>query len=254
MFLCEGEEFNGQTMIYYDSHGRRFKRPVDRRLLDVVLKKLDGKPKAVVRSSGGLILVSPLTLIIYHRFPEAFDKKPEIRIRVRFRDFTGPEGPPGFCRVLTKDVLPEELEEGFSVELSNTQRFIVDFGSGPIPIFVFGCAQIGEESMACFIEWTDWEMITHGGGGNLIQRFRIPKDTLRFAPDYQTIHAAMVNYVRLKRSGADPIPENLKLGFRIDGPIGISTARLREHLAKTLHGKSEDTRDLDEFFRFMEKI
>jgi hypothetical protein len=67
---------NKYRLIYFDPRGQRHEILVRKNSIDAAIQKLDGKPKAISRSSGGLAALSSITTwLIPQRWPRKFASK-----------------------------------------------------------------------------------------------------------------------------------------------------------------------------------
>ena len=211
------------------------------------LKAFNKGPKAISRSSGGLIRAVPSQLVIYDRKGENGLTTPEVRIKVKFKDFrrdakgviVGSETVMG-----TKIVSPAEIVEPFSYNLDGQQRFLMDFGRGVIPVYVFryGINESGK-AMALFVEIDDVERVILGPEGKTVttQVYQASRDLLRYACSANRLgqdeyDLALENYRLQKESKVEPIPEVLKVGPTIEGPANLTYEDFRRFVSKAVKG------------------
>jgi len=268
LFMYNEGQTSMDTLVYFDNQGKRFEKQVRRSLMRDALEKLsDGKPKAVARSTGGLIAVRPMKLVLYSSLFDYPYENPEIRIRVRFKDFKANLGHPnssGCYTEMTKDVLPADILDGFSYELGESQRFILDFGHGLIPVHVYAFDKNPEnDTVAFFVEAHKVEILKGQNSILQVQRYAVPKDGLRRARDVeagqdfsQEFKDAMKNYKQLVNDGKGVIPEFMKVGDPIFVPKDAdykSLSRILERSPKE-QGSSESASEDDEILNYMSGI
>jgi hypothetical protein len=153
--IHQTNEGDMDRVVYYDSNGVCHEKQVSRRLLEQALQLFDGKPRAIRRSTGGIITAQPYKLVLYHSRLEG--STPELTIKVRFRDFSPPSTPSdlvsGDCKVMAKNVPVHELLNPFPFTIDENQKYVLDFGRGIIPIHVFTIINDpAGEKMALFVE------------------------------------------------------------------------------------------------------
>ena len=243
-FLLMQNERSIDKLIYYDQNGQKFEREINRGSIDLALQKFDGKSKAVIRSSGGMVKATPHQLVMYEE-PMLGENTPSVRIKVRFRDFKRDQK----GRVTeesyvtsTKIVPAEGVVESFDYGLEGGQRFVMDFGQGAIPIYVFryGADEYGR-IVSLFVEIEELERMEMASPGKimLVHPFRMERDAMRFArkPDgsgIDELDEARANYWRLKETGQTTVPSCLRLGTPIEVPTGLGRQEFRRLLAKEI--------------------
>jgi len=244
-FIVLGEESYDTRfrLVYFDPKGRRQEAFVKKTIFEAALAKLDGKPKAIARSSGGIVTAQPYQMVLYHCMSDSVGTGPELRIKVRFKDFARNEGEKmtsGTIATVTKNVLPEEILDPVKYDLKSNQRFLIDFGQGAIPITVFSfLAEPGGESVALFVESDSVERsIRERQGSRIItHRYRASRDVVRVLREGSTgqFEAAKANYERMKKAGIAAVPQSLQTGPTIDLPTGFSYQAVTEFLRRSMH-------------------
>jgi hypothetical protein len=244
--ILSGEKSSHQLrVIYFDPKGRRNEVFVRKSTLDFALSKIDGKPKAIARSTGGLVVAQPYQLVLYHCLQDSVSAGPEFRIKVRFKDFARTESEKmttGSVMTMTKSLLPEEIQDPIRFSLQEPQKYLLDLGQGVIPICVFSfISEPGGESVALFVETDVMERSIRENGGSKIpvQRYRVPKELIRVAPDMgkgaHDYDAARKNYERLKRLDTEIVPEAFQVGPTMELPTGGTYQDILEQLRRSTH-------------------
>jgi len=257
-FLLLQKEQDKEKLLYYDGDGNQFEKEIQRGLVDEALAKFDGTPKSVMRSTGGMVKAMPYQLVIYDPDIAAGQMHPEVRIKVKFKDFKkDAKGNylPHEYTIATKVLSPSEIQDSVSYNLQGSQRFVVDFGRGIVPIYVFRYAMNARgETLALFVELSDMEKIVDGAPGNRteVQAYQVSRDILRVAcaanrHGIDEYELAIANYKVQKESGTPVIPENLKFGFTVEGPTNLTARDFRRYVSRALNkqkfnGKESETR------------
>lgn len=249
-FLLMQNEKSGDKIVYYDQEGHKFERDVNRNAIDVALSKFDGNSKAVLRRSGGLAKATPHQLVMYDN-PDLGEKAPSVRIKVRFRDFKrdsrGRVNEEAYVTG-TKIVEAESVVEMFDYGLEGDQRFMVDFGHGNVPVYVFryGADECGR-IVALFVELEELERMEMASPGRVmhVHPFKMERDALRYAPipeagQVDELEIARKNYWNLKESGHQVIPSFLRIGPPLEVPTGQSRQEFRRYLAKAIRQHEPD--------------
>ena len=244
-------------VIYFDPRGIRHEKPIAQRILDEALAKLDGKPRAIRRSSGGITTAQPYQLVLFHTISDREDSTPELLVKVRFRDFKLNDGEfasTGQCMTLTKTVPIKDIVNPFTFTPEENQRFVLDFGKGIVPIHVFAFINDPNgERNAFFVEKKAIEFATRSAKGQkiAIQRYKVSRDVIRSTGGKETedqniktdFDKARDNFERLLRARLEPIPHALKAGGLVEIPTGLSLARLQEELRSTVHRFNREERE-----------
>lgn len=244
-FLLMQNNENVDKIVYYDQNGKRFEKRVEKDKIDLALRYFDGAPKSVVRSSGGMVKAVPHQLVIYDNNSNYGPSEPEVRIQVKFRDFKKDVMGniiPGEYVTRTKTVRPSEIRAGLEYRLEGEQRYMLDFGNGPIPVYVFRMARTKDgRTMALFVELDDMERVLLGKRGSRvsIQAYQIPRDMLR-EPKVEAngssaeYDRAVSNYQNMRMDNRLAIPEELKVGFGISCPTSLSYPDFRKFMSQRL--------------------
>jgi hypothetical protein len=245
-FIIMGDEdhSNQFRVVYFDPKGRRNEVFIRKSTLDFAMSKIDGKFKAIARTSGGVVMAQPYQLVLYHCLSDSVGIGPELRVKVRFKDFVHTESEKittGNTMTMTKSLLPEEILEPIAFDLKKPQKYLLDLGQGPIPISIFSfISEPGGESVALFVEpWAVEHSIRERSGSRFpIQRFRVPKDLIRVVRDAKgtaDFDRARKNYEQLRKTGGEIIPEGLQTGPTIELPTGLTYQGICEFLRRSTH-------------------
>ncbi len=244
-FIVLGEEDYGSRyrLVYFDPKGRRQEAFVKKSIFETALGKLDGSIKSIARSSGGIVPAQPYQMVLYHCMSDSVGTGPELRIKVRFKDFLRNEGEKttsGGIVTVTKNVLPEEVLDPVKYDIKNNQKFLIDFGQGAIPITVFSfLSEPGGDSVALFVESDAVERSIRERQGSrvLTHRYRVPRDVIRVVRDTHSgeFEAAKANYERIKKLRQTVVPTALQTGPTVDIPTGFSFQAVGEFLRRSMH-------------------
>ena len=266
-------------VMYFDPKGVRHEVSLRKSLLDAAISKLDGKPRAIARSSGGLVMAQPYQLVLHHCVAQGVDAGPELRVKVRFKELVRDERGrvnSGNAMTVTKNLLPEEVLEGIRYDLHSTQKFLVDFGQGPVPIAIFSfVSDSAGENQALFVEAESIEQAirTPAGKQIYVQRYKISKEMVRVVRDAEQakeiFSKARENSERIKKMGGNLIPDAFKVGEAIEIPSGMSYPAICDFFRQSTHRWNRqsteevtlseyDTRDegcvTSDFLLFMEPV
>jgi hypothetical protein len=232
-------------IIYFDPKGVRHEVIFRKSAIDSAIAKMDGKPRAISRSSGGIVMAQPYQLVLHHSVTDGLDIGPELRIKVRFKEFVRDERgkvSSGNVMTVTKNILPEEVLDEVSYDLKSTQKFLLDFGQGALPVAIFSfVSDAAGENQALFVEADAIERAirTPAGSKIQVQRFKVSKDLVRVVRDMEVapeiLGKAQANAERLKKAGGSGIPEALKVGEAIEIPTGMSYQAICEFLRQSAH-------------------
>ena len=232
-------------LIYFDPRGARHEVLVRKSTMDAAIQKLDGKPKAIARSTGGLASAQPYQLVIHHHVGDPTKMAPEIRIKVRFKEFAQNETGTltlGNVVTMTKNILPEEVFDEITYDLNASQKFLIDFGHGVVPVTVFGfVSDQSGENYALFVESESIERSIREGGGKTVSaaRYRVPKSLLRAVRDGENssllFEKARMNAERLRSMGQPVIPHSLQVGQPLEVPTGLTFAAIGDLLRRSVH-------------------
>src|SRR5690606_784546 len=95
----------------------------------------------------------------------------------------------GNIMTVTKNILPEEIQDELAYDLKSTQKFLLDFGQGTVPITIFSFVSdaVGE-NQALFVESDAIERAirTPSGSKILVQRYKVAKDLVRVVRNLET--------------------------------------------------------------------
>jgi hypothetical protein len=240
--LMHQKQQASDKLVYYDRKGHRFEKTVGRQEVDEALKVFDGAPRAVARSTGGIIRAIPHQLVMYDAV-EGGKTTPQIRIKVKFKEYKrDSQGRWIFHEsvVGSKILTVEELANPFSYQLDGQQRFMLDFGQGTVPVYVFRYAiEPSGKILALFAELDAVKQAILQPPGNQItvQAYFIDRDLLRYActsnrfeqDEYQL---ALKNYNMLKSSGEEIFPKTLRFSEPVTIKTGISYQEFRHLISK----------------------
>lgn len=241
-FVWARQSANSDKLIYYDENGTCIEHTVQTGEIENALRAFNGETKAVRRSTGGLTPVQPCQLVLVQKQDSDI---PGVRVKVRFVDL----------RLIFKDgvlttelmthtkvVTPQELLEPFRYTQAE-QHYVMDFGAGIIPVHVFHFdTRPDGETTAFFADVGEVAIAINARAGAhaRIQAYAVPRDCLRWpAADHNgssqsDADLARENYARLKRVGAETIPDCLKNHGLIEAPTGYSLEEVREFLQMTV--------------------
>ncbi|MBY0370739.1 hypothetical protein K2X33_08635 [bacterium] len=232
-------------LIYFDPKGKRHEVSFRKSAIDAALAKMDGKPKAIARSSGGLVPAQPYQLVLHHSVSESAEQPPELRIKVRFKEFVRDERgrvTSGAVMTVTKNILPEEVLDEVNYDLKSPQKFLLDAGHGALPVSVFSfVSDAAGDNQALFVDADAIERAIRAPSGSkiLVQRYKIDKDLIRVVRDLESsgeiLSKAKENFERLKRQGGTTVPDALKVGEPIEIPTGMSYQAIAEFLRQSAH-------------------
>ncbi len=240
-------------LIYFDPKGARHEVAVRKSTIDSAIAKLDGKPRAIVRSSGGLVSAQPYQLVLHHSVTDGREMSPELRVKVRFKEFVRDEKgrvTSGNVMTVTKSVLPEEIMDEVAYDLRSTQKFLIDFGNGAVPVVIFSfVSDAAGENQALFVEADMLERAirTPAGSKIQVQRFKVSKDLVRVVRDSEhsadIFNRAQANVEKLRKTAAVVVPEALRVGESIEIPSGTGYQGLCELLRQSAHRWNRQTSD-----------
>lgn len=241
-FVWAHQSAQNDKLIYYDENGNCIEQSVQTGEIEEALRAFNGETKAVRRSTGGLTPVQPFQLVLLQR-PDS--KLPCVRVKVRFVDLKlGYKDGVLVSELMThtKVVTPQELVEPFRYTQAE-QHYVMDFGAGIVPVHVFHFDSRPEgETTAFFADVGEvaQAMKTRPGAHARIQAYAVPRECLRWAStepngSSQTdADLARENYARLRRVGAEAIPDSLKSGKVINVPTGSGLEDVRDFLQMTV--------------------
>lgn len=252
------ERTQTDTIVYFDHHGIRYEKHISKHMVEEALGKISAPPKAIERSSGGMISAHPTKLFVYTNFHDSSRENiPEIRIRVRFLDFLreadAPLGEEKYG-ILTKDVLPSDIDEAFSYLITGQQRFVVDFGFGIIPVYI--CDYRPDDYgniMAVFTNYEQLKKVSKGDPSKQteIQCYKASRGVLRIANKLE-FEMAKQRLKQLKHIGEEVFPSCLKFGPPLVVPMGFPLAIMRDILSRSIAQYTKGRGD--DVFAYMEGI
>jgi hypothetical protein len=241
-----GDNWNGETPLEFFlwrrgdkaspklSSEKTVQSQGDENLIGDALKVFNSRTRTVRRSSGGLSVAEPYQLVFFDP-KDGTSTKPEVRIKVRFKDFKvsrSGEISTGELVTHTKVVLPSELGEAFSYDLDtkHSQTFVADFGQGIVPVHVVGFrTDAAGVTSAYFIELADLNRLLgrDSAGAVPVQMYRADRDVIRHAETRRARGGksewdlARETYADLKRRGQAGIPPALASG----APVALASGR-----------------------------
>lgn len=248
-----------EKLIFYDSLSRCFELKLDAEWVRSVLTAIfEKRPKAIRHSSGGFVNAQPTGLFLYGPTSPGPARKPEIRVRVKYRDLLLLQGSgSSSVRYVTfyQDCTADQLLEPFSYDFEGEPAFVLDLGRGPVPVAVYDYDIDSKgEVRASFIEWQAKEWLQGASAGEvvLVQRYSIYQDALRVASRSRDLSSgsseweeARQNYAKVLAAGAAPVPAGFRLGFTVEIPVGSGITDWRQALRKlgttTEEGKEQTT-------------
>ncbi len=254
-----GDKWNGGTPLEFFLWRREDKKspqassektvqgPADEaNLIGDALRIFNSRTRTVRRSSGGFSVAEPYQIVFLD--PTKPDcNKPEVRIKVRFKDFKvtrNGEISTGEPITHTKVVSPSELGEAFSYDLTKkeTQTYVADFGQGIVPVHVieFRTEGLGQ-TMAYFIESEDFSrLLSRETGATQVQLYKVDREVIRFAEAKRSQGGksewdhARENYLHLKRKGITVVPPALVCGKPTPLATGRTPLEVRSLLTKVI--------------------
>lgn len=252
-FSWEPVDEKTHKLVYYDKSGKRFERLVPKETIEQTVKLFDGRSRLVLRNSGGWTACHPIQVLIYHAPGDTqneITQEPIIRVRLRLVDLERDEKQKvtGQRLVVHYKVVPPNLviEPQKQVNPLN-HKFVMDFGSGVVPISVFDFYRDSRELVqAVFVRTDELEEAAKEPRGSKIpiQTYRIPEPAIRILLNeaaHKDFKRAKENLIWLKRTESEVIPEILKSGEPIAIPTGTSTDVLLHYLRVS---RDPDTREL----------
>ena len=231
-------------LVYYDAQGKRFERLVSKALMEKTLTLFDGKPHLVRRSSGGYSPAYPVEMLVYHSPGNTQNEAgipPSIRVRVRMLDLERDSNNHVISEKLVvqyKVVPPTDLVSAPPNLVPSTQRYLMDFGHGIIPISVFDYYRdLRELVQACFVRTDELNSISKAARGSKVplQTYRLPEPVLRIAIDKDVAVShdytqAIQNMKKLVQLHRELVPERLQAGIPLSVPTGSSPDVLLHYL------------------------
>lgn len=206
---------------------------------DNLIAAFNGGPKAVKRSSGGLINVAPSQLVLVN----TDEQLEEIRVKVLFRELERNAQHQIISKKVvlsSKAVLLSEIQEGFTYDNIRTQNFVLDVGLGIIPVHVLSF-YLDHQGLpwAIFVRYDQMEKAIIESTSTRISVFEVPQSLLRWikplsGTDEKDFQWAKNHVQKLLDRGEQIVPEVLLMGHPITTPSGLSFASLEHHLISTV--------------------
>ncbi len=224
----------------------------DSNLVGDALRVFNSRTRTVRRSSGGVSVAEPYQIVFLD--PTTPDShKPEVHIKVRFKDFKvtrAGEISTDELTTHTKVVAPSELGEAFSYDLEKkeAQSYVVDFGQGIVPVHIVDFRlEASGAMMAYFVESDDLQRLLgrDASGAVPVQLYRVDRDVIRLAQAKRAQGGksewdhARENYLQLKRQGVAVIPPSLSYGKPVPLASGRTPQEARTLLAKVITLKAQ---------------
>lgn len=229
-------------LVLFDSHGEvissAFPPTISQRLIDL----LDNKPKAVSRSSGGLGLVN----VTPHLFLKHTSENPEVLIKVIFHDLERNSQ----YRIISKNIVThakvipiQDIKAGFPIEDKGPHTYVVDFGMGIIPVYVFRFYRDSDGiPWALFVRYDELEqaLIQPEAKSSPVSIYEIPVALLRTISPLQTNGQrdflwAKEHAAQLKERGEVLVPPLLLVQGPVDLPQGLTLGQIEQWLLDIIH-------------------
>jgi len=224
-------------IVFFDERGNE--TTAQSRLLETHFDKLltvfNGLPKAVRRSSGGLIIVHPTQLVHLHTEQGA----EEIRVKVLFKELERNAQHQIISKkiILSSKTVPlSEIQEGFSHDAIHTHNFVVDMGLGIIPVHVLSFYPDSQgHTWALFVRHDEIQKALLESRPSQIMVYEVPLDLLRriepFSDSNEKDFQWAKNHVhKLLDRGEKIVPEILSIGPSAEVPAGLSFTELEQCL------------------------
>lgn len=238
-------------LIYMDEQGKQVALALPPEILEKLMKIFDGAPKAVPRSSGGLITVKPYQLLV-----NSSDDQPlSVKIKVVFKDLERDLKNQIISKKIvhvTKTVGLEDIVDCSTLTSSFNNNFVVDLGLGIIPIHVlqYFTDPSGVE-WAFFVRHDELEksVLDPSIESNGISIGEVPKDMLRWIPAYSNTQERDFRWARdhikqLLARGEEIIPDALVRMRHLLLPTEATLAETLNFLGQTLSSQAVRHPDL----------
>ncbi|MFM8268866.1 MAG: hypothetical protein ACKN9V_01655 [Pseudomonadota bacterium] len=249
----DGENADKSALMVFDERGQLVSPgKLPSHITNELLTVFNGFPKAVCRSSGGLILVHPSHLVIVTQ-----EKSPmDVRVKVLFQELERNSQ----HRVISKKIITSsktvplsEIKAGFSYESSRNQNFVIDMGLGIIPIHVLSFYEDSQGiTWAAFVRHDEIEKAILASISSQISIFEVPQNLLRSIDSFSTngqkdFQWAKEHVQRLIERGESIIPESLLLTAPVNVPPGLSFTELNHYLLSRIEEKKVHQTDASYF-------
>ena len=201
---------------------------------ELLLSIFNGLPKAVHRSSGGLILVQPSQLV----FTTLSEGQTELRIKVLFNELERNSKHQIISKkiILSSKTVPvTEIKEGFTYDNIRFQNFVLDMGLGIIPVHVLSFYLDSHGyTWAIFVRHDELEKALVRTEASKLSIYEVPQNLLRsiepFSQGEKDFQWAKSHVRKLIERGETIIPEVLSIGRPVEVPTGLSFTGLEHHL------------------------
>jgi hypothetical protein len=234
---------SGQNQILlFNAQGEVLSTRLPSHTSQKLIELLDPSPKAVARSSGGLSLVQ----LSPQWYLKKETKEPELLIKVIFNELERNSQHQIISKNLVTQakVIPiQDILDGFRVEERGSQAYVVDFGMGIIPVYVFRFYRDADGfSWALFVRYDELEkaLINPDSKPSSVTIYEVPTALLRIIHPLKTngekdfIWAKEHAGVLVER-GETLIPEILLVQDSIVIPQGLSLEQIEQLLLDEIH-------------------
>lgn len=228
-------------LIYMDEHGKQVTLALPPTILEKLMRIFDGAPKAVPRSSGGLITVKPYQLLV----TSSEDQPISVKIKVVFKDLERDLKNQIISNKIvhvTKTVDLEDIVDCSKLTSSFNNNFVVDLGLGIIPIHVLQYfTDASGVEWAFFVRHDELErsVLDPSIESNGISIGEVPKEMLRWIPAYSNTQERDFRWARdhikqLLARGEHIIPDALVHMRHLLLPTEATLAEILQFLRQTL--------------------
>jgi hypothetical protein len=241
-FIKTSTEGAEPSLVLFDERGNPSS---ENRLLgentEILLSIFNGLPKAVHRSSGGLILVQPSQLVLTDSSEGIMD----LRIKVLFKELErNSQHQIVSKKIITssKTVPLSEIKEGFTYDNIRFQNFVLDMGLGIVPVHVLSFYPDSQGHLwALFVRHDELEKSLVGFESRNISIYEVPQNLLRsiesLSHGEKDFQWAKGHVRKLVERGETIIPELLLIGSSVEVPTGLSFTGLEHHLLSCIEKK-----------------
>lgn len=228
-------------LIYMDEHGKQVTLALPPTILEKLMRIFDGTPKAVPRSSGGLITVKPYQLLVNSSEDQPISVKIKVVFKDLERDLRNQITSKKIVHV-TKTVALEDIVDCSKITSSFNNNFVVDLGLGIIPIHVLQYfTDASGVEWAFFVRHDELErsVLDPSIESNGISIGEVPKDMLRWIPAYSNSKERDFRWARdhikqLLARGEHIIPDSLVRMKHLLLPAEATLAETLQFLRQTL--------------------